>query len=194
MLSKIKTLAAAIHLEKFTVEALARRASVPLESARTVVSRCNPDWFSVTTVPTGGRGGQPNQYELTDLGRKSIETELGRLPDLPKLAPVPQRESEPLGLLRARASLEKVAVAGVFSPGEHRHISRDLDWAHDVLTGSEPPAGAKQYLEQIAASRARLEELSGNLKRAVESVAAEQGASESNAVMARSVVISELEK
>jgi hypothetical protein len=163
MLSKIKTLAAALHLGQFTLEAASARAGVPLESARTAVNRCREGWFVISKSAPDGPGGRTNVYTLTDAGRAGIAAELGRLPELPPVAPIPDWGGEPVALKKAQADLRRYAS----SPPEglamlRQRVAANLDSAERVLRGSAPPANTAQHLKQLAQLREQLAALGGD--------------------------------
>jgi hypothetical protein len=67
-----RTLTAALALGEFTINALAVEADVKVPTVRTVLSR-HDRFFTVATVASGRRGGQPRVWTLQEQSRSALE-------------------------------------------------------------------------------------------------------------------------
>lgn len=161
MLSKIKTLAAILKAESFSVASISADAGVPETSVRTVINRQPPNWFETKPSVNVRRGGRAIDYTLTVAGRQGIANALGGLPAFAPVAPgsMPGEQEVPLGITAAGAELLQLPD----SPEELRRllgrVEANLAWAEAELNGSSPPPEARTYRKQIQTFRERVAQL-----------------------------------
>ena len=154
MSKKLAILAAAYQLESFTVSSLAARSRSSSSTVQTVLNRAPQDWFKVSKPKTGHRGGQPKHYDLSPQGRENVKNLVDEFAGLTRLAPEQPPSVEPLGLISARNTAQKMATAsGQALEAYMLDAVENLRWAEAELEdgGFSDDAGA--ILEEIQSVR-----------------------------------------
>ncbi|MEO5688837.1 MAG: hypothetical protein ABIR54_15890 [Burkholderiaceae bacterium] len=159
MSKKLTILSAARRLPGFTVNELGDKLGVPSSTVQTVLNRVPESWFVKSQRQSGARGGQPKAYEVSDEGRRAIDSLLAAFSDPPAPAPDQARPEAPLGLLAAeeiRRTLQTADPRAI--PGLRVDAAANLDWAEDELRDGLFAAHATAVKQRISAARAALRE------------------------------------
>lgn len=160
MSKKLTILAAAYgQSSPFTVADLAEKAGVSASTVQTVLNRVPEDWFVKTQLQSGARGGQPNGYTLSEVGRRAVEHTLEKVNVMPRLAPEQPPFEVPLGLLSAQATLRELASApSAAREGLREDALGNLKWAESEVRDGTFATHAADLLKQIAELREQLGE------------------------------------
>jgi polyhydroxyalkanoate synthesis repressor PhaR len=157
LLKKLQVLAGAFRLTTFTVAELSKACGVSQNTIHTALARVPEEWFKSTVVSGGTRGGQRRRYILSVAGAKGIRQMLGRLPTTASSVLV-EAAHEPIGLSAARASLERILLAGPSTARVLRENAlRSLEWAEAEMSDGGFTANAQALRAQIEALRATID-------------------------------------
>ena len=157
-MKNLHVLATMHELGRFTVAEVAEKARVPTSSVHTIINRSPDTWFSRRQLPSGTRGGQPTQFELSAEGRVAIVEKLGEVSSAVRLAPARLPSDVPLGLQSALDTLEELGKASNSETVAllYADAMRDLQWAEAEVKGTGYARDAKVLLEQLSQARAEL--------------------------------------
>jgi DNA-binding MarR family transcriptional regulator len=157
MLKKLHVLAEALRRRTFTVAELAKACQLSESTVHTVLQRTPQDWFSSRVIAAGSPGGQPRHYQLTEAGEAAIRESIGRLPSATPLAPIQVPADAPIGLLAARAALERLKTADAeLAAVLRKEASENLDWAEAELDDGGFAPAARVLRDELSALRTKL--------------------------------------